>query len=384
MKEIKIEPFPFVIIVYILFNLIFTIFACLSGEMIIELGVVVVDSEKIIYALFMQWLSLFFIYLIYKFFYKFKLKNVIDNGYSNIFGYFLIFYQIFYMFLAFYYGVGVVGKIDNVSINKFLLILTNIFSVDVLFFIIGSQLKSKKLFIINLSLYLISTLLRGWMGGVLIAVFILICRNSGIVLNIKQISGFIFLTFILIAASPKLVDFKYDIRGDSSMFLEGTPYFEKLNITTQYLFGRFQHVGHIYLIQEKRNFYSQSYDNNLIRPYYSEGFIQGIISRNLGGVKTPTLGEYVVKNAFGGTGWNTNTGLAGWFYVLNGKTVLMLFYWSILLSVVYAIVIKYGTKVLFNVVNVFVVLFLFHGWFGAFFDFIFFVILFTLINRFRV
>lgn len=384
MSKFKISVFPFVAAIYLIFNFIFTVLACLSGDMLIELQMVSINREMLVKALLVQWVSFLIIYFIYYFFNKFPAKTIQENGYSNFYGYFLLGYQVFYMILSLYYGVGVVGRSESFEINHYLLILTNIFSVDILFFIIGTQLKSGKIFYINLFIYIIATILRGWMGGVLIAIFILLCRKGSFLISFKNIFLMVFLLIILILSSPALVDLKYNIRGDEGFFSEDTSYLEKINLTSQYIFGRFQHVGHIYLIQKDDNIYYQKYEIGAIAPYYTEGFVQGIILKNLGYTEKLTFGEYVVKNAFGGTGWNTNTGLAGWLYILHEKFILLIFYWFALLSFVYFIIFKYGTKTLFNVISVFSIVYLYHGWFGSFFDLLFFACLYSLINRCRI
>ena len=384
MSKFKIYVFPFVSVIYLVFNLIFTILSCLSGDMLIELQMVSINREMLIKAFFVQSISFLIIYCIYSFFNKFPSKTIQENGYSNLCGYFLIGYQIFYMGLSIYYGVGVVGRSENLEINHYLLILTNIFSVDILFFIIGTQLKSSKLFYINLFIYILATTIRGWMGGVLIAIFIFLCRKGSFLINFKNMFSMLVLLVILVLSSPALVDLKYNIRGGDSVVSDDTSYLDKLNLTSQYIFGRFQHVGHVYLIQKNENIYYQKYETGVIAPFYTEGFIQGIIFKNLGYTENFTFGEYVAKNAFGGTGWNTNTGLAGWYYILHEKFILLIFYWLVLLSFVYFIILKYATKTLFNIISVFLIVYLYHGWFGAFFDLLFFACLYTLINRCRI
>ena len=89
MSKFKISVFSFVAAIYLIFNFIFTVLACLSGDMLIELQMVSINREMLVKALLVQWVSFLIIYFIYYFFNKFPAKTIQDNGYSNFYGYFL-------------------------------------------------------------------------------------------------------------------------------------------------------------------------------------------------------------------------------------------------------------------------------------------------------
>lgn len=379
----RISPFYFIILFYFISNLIFALFAIYGNYMIVEYHEYHIIPKKMWEALFFQFFSMIFLIIFYEFFARKKFNNIEDSGFGNKAGYFLLIYQLFFIFLAIYFGLGVVGNSEQ-QVSYILILISNFISSDALFFIIGSQLKSIFLFKLNIIFYIISTLLRGWMGGILIAIFIYLCRIKSISISLRNMVFILIFALTLIFISPFLIDLKFGIRGGGNITLDTSAYSDRLILAINYIFSRLQHVGNIYLISIKDSFYSSIYEQNKIKSYYMDGILQDVIYRRLGNILQPTFGAYAAINEFGGYDWNINTGISGWFYILKEKSFFLIIYWSLLLASIYYYVYRYATKELFLTVSVFSVVYLYHGWFSSFFNFIFIVFIVVFLKRLKV
>lgn len=315
-------------------------------------------------ALLFQTISLLLIIIIYEIYKrKSKFKPIELNGYGNLAGWILLLYQVFYILLAIFFGVGVVGR-EDINLNGLVLSLVSLFSADTIFFIIGSQLKSNKMFRINLAVYLVSSIVRGWLGGLLIAFFIYLCRKKYLVVSIKSLFIYMIATISIFLLSPILIDLKFAIRNEVKVDIDFTNYSKKIEFATDYLLSRFQHVGHIYIVLGKEDYYYQAYKDSQIRSFFLEGNVQYSIYNKLIGLQDTSFSEFLVKDEFNGS-WNTNTGLAGWFIILKEGAFLFFFYWLSLIFITYKLIYKYATKQLFLVVSLFLIIYLYHGWLSA-------------------
>lgn len=383
MNSIRITPFYLCIVLYFFSNFIFALTAIKDQQMFIEMNYFTVSAPLMLGAFFLQTFSLLVLILVYISFSKRNFKTIVDNGYGNLAGKFLIFYQLFYLLLVIFFGVGVVnGDVSNVS--TIIIILTNILSADILFFIIGSQLKSNKYFILNLILYLFSSIIRGWMGGFLISIFIYLCRKKYVYLKLSSLFFYVIIIVLILLASPFLIDLKFSIRAGDSFDFSWLDYSDRLLTSIDYLFSRFQHVGHIYLIIKDSWIYSNAYEVGLIKSYLIEGLPQGIIYSRLGNSIGLEFGQYFAKNAFAGFGWNANPGLAGWLYILREKSLFFMTYWMIIILSTYFLILKKATYELFLVFSIFLITYFFHGWLGSFFNLILMIWFFTIINKLRI
>ena len=81
--------------------------------------------------------------------------------------------------------------------------------------------------------------------------------------------------------------------------------------------------------------------------------------------------------------WNVNTGLSGWFILLKEKTIIFLLYWFIILFIFYRFLLKYGNRQTFDIVSVFMVVYFFHGWIGAFFNLLILSFILIFFNKVR-
>ncbi len=380
---IKIKPFYTAIIFYFVANLLFFILAISDNTVNIEYETFYVDNFVLWSALFIQNIALAFIVIIYLLFKNKKFKEI--NLYGNYCGVFLLIWQLVFLYLSFSSGLGVVGSENKV--NQVLVVISNFLSADIFYILMASSLKSNKLFFINTLIYLFSTLIRGWIGGLVIAFFVYLCRVGYLKVSIKNfIFYFLFFIFMLII-SPFIIDFKIATRLGEDFELDFRNYGEKLELALEYVLGRFQHIGHIAILLKHANEYRLLYDFNQILPYWIEGIPQNFLYKYLGYRDLLTYSNMMAVRDFGAystDAWNANTGFGGWLILLREKSILLFLYWIILIFPLYIFLYKYGNKQTFNIVSIFTVIYLYHGWFGAFFNLILFVFIVVFLSKIKI
>ncbi|WP_372403804.1 oligosaccharide repeat unit polymerase [Acinetobacter piscicola] len=376
-----VSPFFLCVGLYSLVNFYFFISVLFTGEMNIEFVDYTITSSEIIRAFIYQCISLIGFILVYLLFCHKDFKKTIDVGYGKYWAIFLLLYQLLFLFMALYFGLGKVGNNDNA--NSILFIISSVFSSDVLFFIIGSQLKSNKWFNINIFLYLISTLVRGWMGGGLIALFIYLCRKKKINISFRSVVATSIIVITVLIISPILIDNKFNIRNNGELVFDFKDYGERVKSSTDYVLSRFQHIGHLTVIDKKKKIYINDYEDGAIKSYFLEGLPQSVIYKKLNSGIGYSFSQFFVYREFNGS-WNANTGFSGWFYILKEKSIFFISYWIFLTFFIYYFILRYATKELFFVISVFSIIYLYHGWLSAYFNMLILALFFIFINRLRI
>jgi hypothetical protein len=326
---------------------------------------------------------LFFIIIFYNFF---SSKSFNENYiFDNFAGNFLIFWQFIFLLFALFLGLGVVDS-DKI-VNPYLVRLSNLISADILYFLIAPSLKSNKLYFLNTILYLISSIARGWLGGVVISFFIYLCRFGYLKVKVKTLVISLFLFFIILLLSPFLIDLKFMIRTGDDIKFDVSNYGEKLELAIDYILGRFQHLGHTALLLDKADNYRVLYDGFQILPYWLEGIPQYFLYKLMGNNEIFTYAQMMAIwefNASSSQPWNSNTGISGWLILLQEKSVFFFLYWGTLISLTFSFLLKFANRQTFNVISVLTIIFLYHGWLGSFFNLIILTLLVILIKRIRI
>lgn len=382
--NLNLKPFYFCVFLYFIANLIFLIMALLSDNLVkMEFFDFYISTELLIKAFFLQIIGLFFIIIFYNFF---SSKSFNENYiFDNFAGNFLIFWQFIFLLFALFLGLGVVDS-DKV-VNPYLVRLSNFISADILYFLIAPSLKSNKLYFLNTILYLISSIARGWLGGVVITFFIYLCRVGYLKVKVKTLVISLFLFFIILLLSPFLIDLKFMIRTGDDIKFDLSNYGEKLELAIDYILGRFQHLGHTALLLDKADNYRVLYDRFQILPYWLEGIPQYFLYKLMGNNEIFTYAQMMAIwefNASSSQPWNSNTGISGWLILLQEKSVFFFLYWGTLISLTFSFLLKFANRQTFNVISVLTIIFLYHGWLGSFFNLIILTLLVILIKRIRI
>lgn len=378
----KLTPFGLAAFLYLFANFIFLILAIFNNNFVfMEFTYFYIETKFLVFGFLLQLFSMLYIYIIYRGMSSKRIKSEVIYG-SKV-GYFLTFWQLTFFILAIFFGVGVVSSESD--INSIVLTVMNFISADILYYLISPSLKSKKLFIVNTFLYLISSIYRGWLGGVVLVFFVILSRLGFLKINIKYFSMTLVIFLLLFFISPFLIDLKFMIRGENTE-IDFTNYGLKLKTAMDYLIGRFQHVGQVSVLLENAKNYNYLYEIGGIRPYWLEGSIQNFIYKFSGYNDSLTYAQIVAINDFGASFsniWNVNTGLSGWFILLKEKTIIFLLYWFIILFIFYRFLLKYGNRQTFDIFSVFMVIYFFHGWLGAFFNLLILSFILIFFNKVR-
>lgn len=383
-----INPFYLMLCLYFLFNAVALILGVLDGGVLVEIEFIEFDSIVLLYSFLIQ---VFFLFLLLVFYFLFfNSKNPFNEIHlSSSWGRFLLVIQVLYLAFSYYYGVNIAGnhaRVEGFSILNYLFI---IFQVDILFLIVSVLLKSERLFWLNLLFYLFSMLLRGWMGGFLIAFILYLSRFYPLRISFRL--GFLLsvIFLFLLIFLPVLVDVKWHIRSGGSIFdfmglISDSFSLDKYIYSYGYLVNRFQHLGHVALLLENSSFLHELYKDGVFYGYWLDGLPQ-YYALKLFGVDGILLNSFMVGHFWGdGATWNTNPGLAGWFAILGVEVLFMLIYMFLIVAVPYYLIRKYAGNSLFLISASFSVVFLFHGWFGAYLNFIVYSMLFILIKKVRI
>lgn len=367
---INLNPVAILTLLYLFVNFLSMLIGCSNGEIQVETSIFSVSDESLIYSFLLQTLLLVFFYYTYKFF-----KN--KNKYfllvlNRKWGFWLLIIQIAFVIFNIQMGVNVAGSVERVegqSISNYLFILLQ---PDILVAVISVCLKSGFLFWANILVYLVSMFLRGWMGGTFVILFLILSRYQNLRISVKTfvISSFLLLFFL--ATLPAIIEAKWAMRSGMtlSMFITNiNSYFtsESYYAGLNYLLNRFQHVGHLALIFDSADDLYQKYNAGYFSQYYLDGLPQYIFIKmfNLDSYK---LSFYLVQYFFDVTEptWNINTGIVGWLYILKYESILFLSYLILLLLIPYYVIGKFAGGRMLNVLACFSIIYLFHGWLGAY------------------
>ncbi|WP_111885524.1 oligosaccharide repeat unit polymerase [Acinetobacter sp. CFCC 11171] len=387
---LKINPFYLLMLFYLIVNFIFAIIGFNSNRVDIELTLFNLKSSSFFVAFIFQLLACCIIFIVF-FIFK-QVKGIRNEFYIYNKGAFVLFsFQLLFLLYNAYYGTNIAGvsvKATNPILNTFFVLLP----ADLFYILFSPFIKSNKLFSLNSILFIVSSTLRGWMGGVLLVFFIYACRKEFLRVSLKNLIVYLFFFVLVLFLVPYLVLMKWAMRSNDSIFsifevVDKNSYITLLDESLYFIFNRFQHNYHIALIWENSEKLIQAYNSNRILPYWGEGVIQTIFLKIFGTQDTPTLAQAMVYMLFSSRGdWNSNPGLAGWLIILQESFIFYILYIVIILSLGFFIAKKfYGNKMLL-LVGVFSVFYLFHGWIGAYVTMITYLLFFTIISKvkFRV
>ncbi|AXC85533.1 hypothetical protein DOE57_09505 [Salmonella enterica subsp. salamae serovar 56:b:[1,5]] len=377
-----------VFFLYLTVNIIAFILSCVQGYILVENYSFSFNVDNgalgFAYVIF----SLLFITLLYIFF-TFLLRPY--NEHINITRFYenkkisISIFSIQTLFIVFnlYYGLNVAGAGEDVNIAPSLLrYFFVIFNPDILFLIYACTNINNQLYKVNCCAYFVSTLIRGWSGGVLFLLFIFLCRSDKI--NLKLILLFI----ICLLFAPFIMEIKWLIRSntfDYNNIISEFDYGKSLGQFLEYLVYRLQQVTNVIYLIDRVEHISILYQDNTLVPYWGE-FI-GL--KNLYQLYYPQaipLGQWLgssIENSL--VSWNSNPGLAGWFIILTnyslfyGGLFILITVTAIFFNVYFSIIIGRGCITGFS--YILCILYLFPGWMGMYFNLIFYLIIWCVVIK---
>ena len=285
------------------------------------------------------------------------------------------------------YDVNVAGVVDESPGSPVLRLAFAIAQPDLLFLIFGIGIESKLLFRANALTYCVSLLLRSWIGGLYLLIVVLAVRAVPLRITRRRLVHIVVLALVGLVAFPLLVSGKWFIRSGASIgaaldFLSEVGYSTYLLESVGYVLNRFQHIGHAALILQSADNLNQAYEAGSFIPYWMDAAPQWLFMR-LSGHEIVTINKFAVQSMFGSSNaaYATHTGLAGWLFVLQYKSVFFALYVIAVTFVPGLIVLRFAGRRYFLLVACFSLIYLFHGWIGAYVNLVLYLVVLIFAKR---
>lgn len=291
-------------------------------------------------------------------------------------------------FLAFntYYGVNIAGVEDEVQANAVLRLFYSVSQPDLVFLIICIGIRSDRWFWLNAIIYGISLLMRSWIGGLYLIAVVVAIRQYPISLSRKSVKYFGLVLAIGLAILPLITSVKWFIRSgaginDALVFLSDIGYANYFVDSMFYVVNRFQHLGHVALLAENSRSLIEAYASDAFIPYWMDAAPQWAFMR-FNGIDIITINKFIVRYIFDSDNfaYATNPGIAGWFFVLQYRAIFFVAYLLGITLVPSIIVLKYAGSRYFLLLNCFSLIYLFHGWMGAYANMVLYLTAFLMLR----
>ncbi|MDF9617275.1 oligosaccharide repeat unit polymerase [Pseudomonas entomophila] len=364
-----VSPFTLLLVLYFFTNFISLVFGIYDGGMLLEGTFFELGAESLVWAFLLQQLFVLLLWSLYRLHIRRCSRAPLVLG--GNYGLFLLAVQLFFMAYNQISGINVAGVESHGSgALNYLFVLV---PPDVLFVLIGVGLRSSRWFWLNCLVFLASMFLRGWMGGIFVVVVLILCRSYPIHISMRSFfRGMVGLGFVALLL-PVVIEAKWAMRTGVSVsaFMEGLAALslEGYGEAVRYVMNRLQHVGHVALIMEHASMLHDFYVSGAFIPYWADGLPQMTVYKVLG-YDYLRVNTFLVNEIFGypDAYWNTNPGLAGWAALLQERAVMLFIYVVVLLTFVYAVLGRYGGSRYVLLIGCFSLVYLYHGWVGAFFN----------------
>ncbi|HAT6343003.1 oligosaccharide repeat unit polymerase [Aeromonas hydrophila] len=370
----KVNPFYLLLVLYVISNFWAVIKGSVDGGLMLEGEFFKINPSSLFVAFLIQCSILLLFYICYKILYRTSIKKV-PIELNDRSGCFLLFLQVAFMAFNVHEGINIAGAGTTIEGGSVLNYLFVILQPDLIFTIVSILLVSNKLFFLNVIVFFVSMFLRGWMGGVFIVFFLVLVRFYPVRLSTRSALTILFSFIILMALMPYIIYAKWSMRSgdgllDFYLMLPNILDLIDYNSTIDYLLNRFQHVGHVAIIYEDSSNVFNFYQLGKFDSFWLDGLPQYIFMK-LFGLDFYRLNSFMVEYFFGVSNptWNTNPGLAGWFAFLQEKIIYVFLYLIFCFLLPLYFIAKFGGAKLLLLFSCFAVLYLFHGWFGAYFNF---------------
>lgn len=264
------------------------------------------------------------------------------------------------------------GRVGGTSASSSVFALfVSYLSPDAVFLAYYGHARSKKVPYVNLLLFLVSNVMRGWGGVWTMLIFIefyyVVQRFSGKKLIVVST---IMLTLSL-ALLPVIIQVRDAVRGTESV---EKPTFSS---SVEKMFDRLQQFTAVALIAQEAPVIERAIAQGKILPVYADNQIfarfglappNAITLQKVLSVRYLVFNEDVpVGSSADELGWFVHTGIAGWLFVISWSfiPVYILFVGSLIL-LPYWIAGKFiGARSTLPILHILSVLYVFHGWFSV-------------------
>lgn len=300
-------------------------------------------------------------------------------------GFFILSIQLLFILFNCYYGLNVAGVAKDVNIAPALFrYFFVLFNPDILFIFYACKSINERLYKTNSIIYIISTFLRGWSGGLVFLFFIILCRKDKIKITKKNI----LMILVIVLISPYLMEVKWIVRGKPDTLINALStldYVQYIKDIFSFIILRLQQVTNVIYISMHIDHFVNLYSENKILPYWAE--VMGI--KNIYTHQYP--GSYQLANALADSlsktnvSWSSNPGIVGWSLILFSYSFFQgaCFLLFIVLAIICNIYLcsHVGGVVFRRFAYVFCILYLFPGWMGMYINLIFYFLIWICLVR---
>ncbi len=286
-----------------------------------------------------------------------------------------------FIFYVQYTGLFIAGSAERGgSLTSAFWVLLNI---DALFIIYYGSCRESKYFKLNLLLWVLSFIQRGWFAFL----FFVVALESFRAIRKRQVTtGKLALVILFLASYPILDLAKIYVRVsefvEPSMAMSyiaeglaasGFKLTESLADSTEKIIARLQVVSHAQAIADNAPYFQQLVSNGGITPFWKEGVLGIILDRQLGNQHPPetpqALASFIAPAL--DSSWNVNPSLVGWLIVHaeSFPATLLFLAWLGALSIFFAQLIDQNASFRDMVWFIWLV-FLVPGWIAQFVSFV--------------
>ncbi|MBL0446257.1 oligosaccharide repeat unit polymerase [Aeromonas veronii] len=342
-----------------------------------------IDSVVSVSAFLIQIFLLLFFLVLYRFFAQGGRPRLeLKNGY----GYFLLFLTAAFLCFNQVTGAGRAGSGFSFGGESILNIIFILLQPDLLFFLIAPFLRSSRLFNVISFAFLISMLSRGWMGSVLLLLIVYLVRFYPVRITVRSFFYLAFLGFFVVIALPFLDGIKWGMRSGISLFevysqVLSKNYFEIIGVVLDSVISRFQNINYAAYALQNSDFFHYSLLQGDFLWFYQGGIINSVYCKLNSCVVD--LNIFSAETLYGETGlaWNIDPGLTGWISFLYGYVIFFFLFMILLLLLSYRAFSKFYGFQGSLLLGCFVYMYFFHGWLGAFYNFVLYGLFFCLFFR---
>lgn len=377
---------------FVLVNIGVTIWMLISGDLMGDMkGERVRNSFQLLIACALVVLS--YLILLGPFFRllaKQKIKKVylaFSEEKLNIrMGWLLLFLQVSFIAFNLIFGVNIAGA-SNVKAESGFSLFWVLVPIDYLFLIYYANARESKYFYINLTVFIISNVVRGWSGIFLFVLFLEWCQafRAKKIRTVTILAG----CFLIILIYPLILNVKWIFRAVGSdsfnMTREISGFFEYFSVGDyfliflegiEHLLGRLQITSAVDGVMRLSHFLQSAFDLGVFKPFWLEGLHGIAFDRFFLSENRPALGFEIVRlGGYAGTSdtsFNINPGWVGWFFVAPIWIPIFLVYTGVLCFLTILIAKKIGNNnLLLDLVWLTWLVFLIPGWLGVFVSFIY-------------
>lgn len=356
----------------------------------------IVDKELFFWVLITEVFLLIVFFFVALLIVKINVKNryrehiIISESILNRFNVILIILQVCFIAFIMLTGFGKIsllmdGNSTAANITSPIKYIFVVLLPDFLFIVYLLVQNKKRKIVINLVLYLISNIIRGWVSGpvlLVIAIF-LIKKFAYTKIKIKTILVLLLCFFLFV---PLVTSLKFSVRFQSDDLNLSTLVQDSIDNNTSYYLrtlNRFQHVSEAYSFMDSMRMIRRDYQNdNIALPFFTNDFIN--ITSKVFNFEPQNLLTYGSKVLLGRPYGNIQSGIIPWLsisYFYSFSYILTFLIFTTLLS-------KFCDRlglcypVSKNIVTWFTIYYYAHGWLFSYMNLLVAIMIFIISCKF--